>query len=86
MAVIARALEDLAVAQKVDAAVADVRPERAAVLHEADGAGGARPLLERQVRAELDHFLVRAAERQVQEAERIEDGLRRVPERLDQQP
>ena len=32
----------------------------------------------------FDDFLVRAAERQVQEAERIEDGLRRVPERLDQ--
>ena len=34
--------------------------------------------------AELRHFLVRAAQRQVQEAERIEDGLRRVPEGLDQ--
>ena len=33
---------------------------------------------------ELRHFLVRAAERQVQESERVEDGLRRVPERLDQ--
>ena len=33
---------------------------------------------------ELRHFLVRAAERQVQEAERVEDGLRRVPEGFDQ--
>ena len=41
-------------------------------------------MLERQVGAELGHLLVRAAQRQVQEAERIEDGLRRVPERLDQ--
>ena len=84
VAVVARALEDLAAAQKIDAAVADVRPERAAVLHQAHGAGGARPQLERQVGAELGHFLVRTAERQMQESERIENGLRRVPERFDQ--
>ncbi len=37
-----------------------------------------------RLRAELRHFLVRAPERQVQESERIEDGLRRVPEGFDQ--
>ena len=84
MAVVTRALENLSTAQKIDAAVTDVRPERAAVLHQAHRAGGARPELERQVGAELHHFLVRAAERQMQEAERIENGLRRVPEGLDQ--
>ena len=84
MAVVARAFEDLAAAQKIDAAVADVRPERAAVLHQAHGAGGARPQFERQIGAELGHFLVRAAERQMQESERIENGLRRVPEGFDQ--
>ena len=31
----------------------------------------------------FDHFFVRAAQRQVQEAERIEHRLRRVPERLE---
>ena len=46
-------------------------------------AGGARPLLERQLHAELHHFLVRAPERQVQEPQRIEQRLRRVPEGLD---
>ena len=34
--------------------------------------------------SELGHLLVSAAQRQMQESERIEDGLRRVPERFDQ--
>ena len=84
MAVIASALEDFPTAQKIDAAVADVRPERAAVLHQANRAGCTRPQFERQIGAELRDFLVRAAERQMQEAERIEDRLRRVPEAFDQ--
>ena len=33
---------------------------------------------------ELDHFLVRPAQRQVQESQRIEDRMRRLPERLEQ--
>ena len=41
-------------------------------------------MFERQIGAELGHFLVRTAEREMQETERIENGLRRVPERLDQ--
>ena len=75
---------DLAATKKIDAAVADVRPVGAAVLHQAYGAGGARPHFERQIGTELGHFLVRTAEREMQEAERIENGLRRVPERFDQ--
>jgi hypothetical protein len=84
MAVIASALEHFSPPQQIDPAVADVCPVRAAVLHQAHGAGGARPCLDRQAGAELHDFLVRASERQVQETERIQDGLRRVPERFDQ--
>ena len=54
-----------------------------ALLHQATRAGGARPLLERQRRAELDDFLVRAAEHQVQESQRIEERLRAVPEGIE---
>jgi hypothetical protein len=36
-----------------------VRPEGAAVLHQAHGAGGARPQLQRQVGPELGDVLVR---------------------------
>ena len=46
-------------------------------------AGRARALLDRQVGAELHDFLVRAAKSQMQEAERIEERLRRVPESFD---
>ena len=84
MTVIARALEHLRLAQLIDAAVADVRPVGRRVLHQADGAGRPRPRLDRQTRAQLDHFFVRAAERQMQKAQRIEDRVRRLPERLEQ--
>ena len=57
-----------------------MRPPAGVLLDQAHGAGGARALLERQLRAELDDFFVRAAQRQVQEAERIEQRLGRVPE------
>src|SRR5690348_17744039 len=39
---------------------------------------------QRQVGAELGHLFVGAPQGEVQEAERIENGLRRVPERLQQ--
>ena len=76
VAVIARARQHRAVAQVVDAAVADVRPPGGALLHEAERAGGARPLLERQLCAERDDVRVCAAEAEVQEGERIEQRLR----------
>ncbi len=41
-------------------------------------------MLERQAAAGLHDGLVHAAQSQVQEAERVEQRLRRVPERLDQ--
>ena len=85
VAVVAGALGDAPAAHEIHAAVADVGPVGRITLHQADRAGGARPLLERQPGAERDHGLVDAAERQVQEAEGIEQRLRRVPEGLDQQ-
>ena len=67
----------------IHAAVADVSPPCRALLHEAHGAGGARPLLERQVHADAHDFLVRTAQRHVQKAQRIEQRLRGVPERFE---
>jgi hypothetical protein len=85
VAVVTRALRHAAAAHEVDAAVADVRPVGRVALHQADRAGGAGPLLERQLRAERDDGLVHAAQGEMQEAERVEQRLRRVPEGLDQQ-
>src|SRR5579863_9433088 len=82
VAVIAAARQELSLAQVIDAAVADVRPPGGVLLYQAHRAGGARPLLERQLRAEFDHLLVGAADGQVQEAERIEERLRRGGERF----
>ena len=80
MTVVAAARQQRAVPHVIQAAVADVRPPAGALLDEAQGTGGARPLLERQLHTELHHLLVRASERQVQKAQRIEQRLRRVPE------
>ncbi len=82
MAVVARARLDRAAAQLIDAAVADVRPIRAAVLDEAHGAGGARLVIERDAIAELDDAVVSARERQGQEPLRIEYRVRRLRERF----
>ena len=72
----------LAAAQLIDAAVADVRPIRAAVLNQADGARRARLVIERDAFAELDHSIVRARERQGQKALRIEHRQRHLGERF----
>ena len=40
-------------------------------------------MFDREVGAELDDFLMRASQSEVQKAHGIEDGLRRVPERLE---
>ncbi|GMU69197.1 MAG: hypothetical protein AMXMBFR37_15290 [Steroidobacteraceae bacterium] len=84
VAVVARARGDASRAQLVDAAVADVRPVGRITLHDAHRAGRARAVLERQRGAELHDLVVRAPEGQVQEADRIEQRLRRMPEGLDQ--
>ena len=82
--VVTRAFEHPAGAQLVDAAVADVRPVRAAALHEAHGAGGTRPDLRRQAVAERDDRVVCAPDREVQEAVRIEQRAARLPEFAEQ--
>src|SRR6185437_17147680 len=55
-------------------------PPGCALLHQAQRAGGARPLLERQRGAQLDDLLVRAAEDQMEESHRIEERLRGMRE------
>ena len=84
VAVIARALEHLRLAQLIDAAVADVRPIRGGILHQAHRAGRARARFHAQANPELHDFFVRPAQRQMQEAQRIENGMRSLPERLEQ--
>ncbi len=83
MAVVARARDDRAAAQVIHAAVADVRPVRLAALHQAHGAGRAGPHVHGELGADGDDRVVRAAEREVQEAERVEQGLRLGAERLE---
>lgn len=82
--VIARALEHLPAAHVIDAAVADVGPKRAALLHQTDRTGRARAQLERQLRPERHQRLVGGAESQMQEAKRIQQRLWRVPEAIEQ--
>ena len=60
VAVVAAARDERAVAHVIEAAVADVRPPAGTLLHQAHRAGGARALLERQLRAELAPLRVRA--------------------------
>src|ERR1700683_3221148 len=81
--VIAAAGEELAAAHVIEAAVAHVRPPARTLLDQAHSAGGTRALLQRQLHPELHHLLVRAPERHVQEPQGIEQGLRGMPEGLD---
>ena len=83
VAVIARALAQLAGAQMVHAAVTDVRPIGRSLLHDAHRTGGTRAHLQRQPRRQADDAGMRCAQRQVQESERIEQRLGRLPEALD---
>ena len=64
--------------------VSDTTKTGGAFLHHTDGRGGAGTMFDRQSRAERGDFLVRLSERQVQEAQRIDHGLGRVPETLDE--
>ena len=86
MAVVARARDHRAAAQVIDAAVADVRPPGLAALHQADGAGRARPQVHRQLDADRDDRGMGAAEGQVQESERVEQRLRQVVEHVQHDP
>src|SRR5258708_32150521 len=82
MAVIAGACNDLPAAQMIGAAVAHVRPVGAPALHQAQCDRGAWPVIERKARAVLDDLLMRGAQAHVQEAERIEQWVRRRAEAL----
>ncbi len=73
----------VATTQLVYAAVADVDPVGARSLHQAGGAGGAGPDLRREAATELDHGIVRAADRKMQEAFGIEHRAARFPEIAD---
>lgn len=83
MAVIARAHDNGTLAQVIHAAVADVRPPRRALLDEADRAGCARPLFQRQAHSNTYDLFVRTPQGHVQEAQRIEQRLGSVPERFE---
>ena len=85
VAVIARALEHLRLAQLIDAAVADVRPVGRRVLHQAHGAGRARTRLDASdpTPSLTTSSCARPSDR-CKKAERIEDGMRRLPECLEQ--
>lgn len=82
VAVIPRA-RGRAMADVIYAAIADMHPPRGGALHEADRARCARTLLQRQMQADFHHFLVRTPEREMQEAQGIEQGMRRMPERFE---
>ena len=55
-------------------------------LHEADGAGRARANVDGELAAHRDDRSVRAAEREVQETERVEQWLGLGAEQLEQDP
>ena len=75
VAVIARPAQHLAVTHLVDAAVADVRPERTAFLYQADRAGRARPEVDGDVGTHAHDFVVGTRERHVEKALWIENRL-----------
>src|SRR5688500_3092739 len=83
MAMVPRTFHDAALAQLIDAAVAHMRPPGRALLHDAHSTSGTRPMLKRQTPANAHHFLMRAPQRHMQKAQRVEKGMRRVPESLD---
>src|SRR5579863_5462314 len=56
--VVAAARHQRRTAQVIEATVADVRPPARVLLHQTHRTGRPRALLERQLHAELDHFLV----------------------------
>ena len=80
VAVVPGSLEHPAIAQQVNAAVADVGPIGALALYQADGAGRTGPDLRREPLAELDHRLVCPSDGEVQEALGIEHRAARLPE------
>ena len=75
MRVIARAFANGRSTHQVDAAVADMRPVRGTVLHQADRAGRAGSRVHRYLAAEGHQVIVRTANGQVHEALGVEQRL-----------
>src|SRR5690606_14990312 len=82
VSVIASAGDDRPTPKVIDAAVAHMSPPCRSLLHETYGASGSRALVDWQLLAEPDHFFVRTAQREMQEAQRIEQGMGRLREAL----
>src|SRR5690606_16208368 len=80
MAVIARALEHLTVPNVIHAAIADMRPVRGAVLDEAYRRRSTRARIDALRISESGDLIVGAAQRHVEETERIEDRRGRLME------
>ena len=78
MRVVARHAVHGRVAEQVDARVAHVHPVAGIVLHETDGAGRARALVDLELAGDADDGLVCGTHGQVEEALRVENGLRRA--------
>ena len=75
---VARARQDLALAQQVQARIADVRPVGAAFLHHAGDHRGARRFLQPEVRRFAQQHAVRAPDRAEQEQVRVGEARARV--------
>ena len=84
VAVVARAHPHRALADVVHARVADVGPVGGIALHQRYSAGGSRPMLERRCGAQRHHVVVRPADGEVQEAQRVEHRVGQRPERVQQ--
>jgi hypothetical protein len=59
-----------------------VSPPSRLLLHDADRTSCTRPMLERQVPTDPYYLLMRAPEREMQESQWVEQGMRRMPERF----
>ena len=86
MAVIPRSRHDGALPQVIEPAVAYMGPPGRALLDDTNRTGSAWPMFDGKVGPQLDDLFMRSTQSEVQKAHGIEDGLRRVPERLDQRP
>jgi len=83
VAVIPRSRHDGTLPQVIEAAVAYMCPPGCALLDDTNGTGSAWPMFDGKVGPQLDDLFMRSTQSEVQKAHGIEDGLRRVPECLE---
>lgn len=81
MAVVTRPLDDPPAAQLIDPAVTDVGPPRTVILGDGHGTGRPRSDIQRKTLSQRDDLGMGPAKRKVQKSLRIQQGLRRSPER-----